>query len=693
MQLDVIQPEPQPPPAAGPAACCASPEAGASRRERIALVISTVLGITLFAVAMAGGSRWLQLALATPIVFWGGWPILSGGIAGFRSGRPGMFSLITLGVLAAWGSSTLATFAPGIFPAAFRGSDGEVAVSFESAGMIVVLVLLGQWLESRARRGTTAAIRSLMDLTPAVAERLDPADPSRSETVPLASVRVGERLRVRPGGRLPLDGRVVEGESSCDESLLTGEPMPVAKGPGDRVLGGSINGSGVLVIEAEATSDHSLLARITRLVREAHTKRAPVEQLADAISARFVPAVLVVAGITFIAWSLLAPSEGMALGLASAVSVLVIACPCALGLATPLSMTVAIGRAARSGILARSAAAVQALASAESIVFDKTGTLTEGRPQITGEGRVGSPESQTTQADESLQMAAAVESQSEHPLAAAFMQAAEARSLELPPASEVAATAGRGVSGLVEGRRVLLGSRAFLEERGLVAGSSAGAAEAAERGATLVWLAIDGAVTGWFALEDPPRPETAGVVAQLAEMGLTTAVLSGDTPAAAAALATNVGCGEAIGGLTPEAKLREIERRRLQGQRIAFVGDGINDAPALAAADVGLAVGSAADVAMETADITLLSGGLTGLPEAVRLARRTMGNVRENLALALLYNTLAIPVAAGALAPLTGTITSPMLAAAAMTASSLSVIANSLRLSRGSRGNSSPWTK
>jgi len=781
MQLDVIQPEPvvaqaAPKPCcakaevgeygwacpmhpqvarstAGTCELCGMPlepvgqDAGAAAardRERRRLAVSAALGVVLLMAAMGpmlghmlpewlGGHRlagwfervglagrtgqWIQLALATPIVFWGGWPILAGGIAGFRSGRPGMFSLITLGVLAAWGSSTLATLAPGIFPVAFRAADGTVPVSFESAGMIVVLVLAGQVLESRARRGTTAAIRALMDLSPPTAERVghvvpggchmeapgaspgmrapgppgSPATPA-AEIIPLAAVVVGDLLRVKPGGRVPVDGIVREGATACDESLLTGEPLAVEKRAGDRVLGGSINGRGAVVIEATAAAADSLVARIARLVREAHAKRAPIENLADRVAAWFVPAVLVAAVVTFLGWAMFGPQPRMALGLVSAVSVLVIACPCALGLATPLAMTVAIGRAAREGMLVRSAAAVERLAAAGTIIFDKTGTLTRGRPQIVAAGSVeeplpagGPPGPLPDFTREPLRgllaTAAAVEAASEHGLARAFLEAAAAAGLSVSPAADVEALVGRGVRGRVAGRTVLIGSDRLLAEAGIAVQRPAAGGDG---GGTVVSLADDGRLAGWFVIADEPRPEARAVVADLVARGLALHLLSGDAPAAAAAVAGSLGIPAAAGGLAPadkSARVAALVAERRAGS-VVFVGDGINDAPALAAADVGIAMGSGADVALETADVTLLSGGLAPLPRVLDLATATMRVVKQNLALAFLYNVLAIPVAAGALYPLMGHVTSPMLAAAAMTLSSLSVIANSLRLRR-----------
>ena len=787
MQLDVIQPQPAPVPVKP---CCARADVGelgwrcpmhadvtsgspgrcplcgmplepigqpggaatARRRDVVRLAVSGVLAVVLLVVAMGpmaahmlpGGlghaiadrfarlgltgraGQWIQLALATPIVFWGGWSILTGGVAGFRAGRPGMFSLITLGVVAAWGSSVLATVVPGIFPEAFREADGTVPVSFESAGMIVVLVLAGQMLESRARRGTTAAIRALMDLSPPTAERIGhrgdarqrdetvpttegascchaAASVAEAEVVPLAAVTVGDLLRVRPGGRIPVDGVIREGTTTCDESLLTGEPLPVERGSGDRVLGGALNGPGAVVVEATAPSSGSLVARITLLVREAHEKRAPIEQLADRIAAVFVPVVLAVALVTFVAWSLVGPQPRMALGLLSAVSVLVIACPCALGLATPLAMTVAIGRGARAGILARSAEAVEQLARAGAVVFDKTGTLTRGAPRLVAavlpEGTnlgPGSPPwrrsampaegTVTGSLRDLLRLVAAVEASSEHGLAKAFTASAAAAGLVLPQATAVVASVGRGIVGRVEGREVAVGNALLLQERARVdtlpPEMLAAGADGSAAGATTVFAAVDGRLAGAFVIADPVRPEASTVVAGLRSRGLDVAMLSGDAPDATRHVASLVGITDASGGLSPAGKTAHIERLRAARQdgALVFVGDGINDAPALASADVGIAMGSGADVALETADVTLLSGGLEAVPRALRLARATMAVVRQNLLLAFLYNVLAIPIAAGALYPLIGHVTSPMLAAAAMTLSSLSVIANSLRL-------------
>ncbi|MFM7109100.1 MAG: copper-transporting P-type ATPase [Planctomycetaceae bacterium] len=694
------------------------------RREVVRLGAGAVLAVALVAIAMGpmlghllpawtGGhalaawfdhvglegtrGNWVQLCLATPIVFWAGWPILAGGLAGIRAGRPGMFSLVALGVLVAWTASVVATLAPGMFPDAFRRADGSVEVFFESAGTIVVLVLLGQRLESRARRGTTAAIRALMDLAPPTAERLLPG--GGAETVPLAAVRVGDVVRVLPGGRIPVDGTIREGATTCDESLLTGEPLPAARGVGDPVLGGAINGPAAIVVEATAAVHDSLVARIARLVRDAHSRRAPVERLADRIAAIFVPAVLAIAVLTFAAWALFGPQPRLALGLVSAVSVLVIACPCALGLATPLAMTVAIGRGAREGVLVRSAEAMERLAGAGTALFDKTGTITQGRPRIVATSAGAGPAATDfaePAARDLLRLVAAVERASGHGIGTAFTAAARDLGLDVPEPRDVEAAVGRGVSGTVDGRRVLVGHAAFLEDHGVATALDGSARDVAATGATLVCAAVDGRPAGWFGIADPPRPEAAAVVAWLRRDGIAVGMLSGDSPAAARHVAAAVGIDDAAGGLAPADKAARVaESRSVAGDRaVVFVGDGINDAPALAAADVGIAMGSGADVALETADVSLLSGGLAAVPRALGLARRTMRVVRQNLLLAFLYNVLAIPVAAGALYPFVGHVTSPMLAAAAMTLSSLSVIANSLRLRRVPRhyasGTSSP---
>jgi Cu+-exporting ATPase len=756
LQLDVIQPEPAPS-AGGPKPCCARADVGeygwrcpmhpqvvaaepgpcplcgmplepigqegavaARRRELIRLAICGGLALVLVAVAMGdmaahmlpgwlGGhaiagwvdrlgltgpsGAFVQLALCTPLVFWCGWPIIAGGLAAIRAGRPTMFSLISIGVLAAWIASVVATVAPGVIPESLRRADGGVDVYYESAGMIVVLVLLGQLLESRARRGTTAAVRALLDLSPPTAERFP-----GGETVPLAAVRPGDLLRVRPGGRIPVDGTIRDGMTTCDESLLTGEPLPVARSAGDRVLGGAINGPAAIVMEATAASADSLVARITRLVREAHATRAPIEQLADRVAAVFVPMVVVIAVATFLGWLAFGPAPRLPHAIMSAVSVLVIACPCALGLATPLAMTVAIGRAARSGILVRTAEAMERLAAARTLFFDKTGTITEGRPLLVAVGEAGSPRAAPVDGSANvfhaepfrglLATAAAVEAVSEHGLARAFAAAAREAGIAVFPATNVVAAVGRGIEGDVDGRHIVLGAPAFLAARGIapLAGDPPSRAAAEAAGGTTVTMAIDGRCVGWFVIADTIRPEAHGVVAGLRGRGLHVEMLSGDAPTAVRHVATAAGIDRAQGSLSPADKANlVVARRAAAAGTVAFVGDGINDAPALAAADVGIAMGSGADVALETADVTLLSDGLAAVPRALALADRTMRIARQNLLLAFLYNVLAIPVAAGALYPVLGHVTSPMLAAAAMSLSSLSVIANSLRLAREPR--------
>ena len=756
MKLDVIQPDAMPPAPAGaspPLPCCAKPAAGElgwqcpmhpdvtasapgscpvcgmdlvpigqsttaaddAKHARRRLVICSVLAALLMVVsmtAMAGhalgwtggpvhwlagtAGNWLQLVLATPIVIWGGWPILTGGWAGFRRGRPTMFSLVGLGIAVAFLASVVATLAPGVFPGAFRRHDGSVETFFESAGMIVVLVMVGQALESRARRGTGAALRSLLDLAPPTAER----DPG-GETVPLVQVRPGDRLRVRPGGRIPTDGTVLEGTTTCDESLLTGEPLPVPRGPGDKVLGGAINGPALVVIRADTPASDALVARIARMVREAQTRRAPIEALADRAAAIFTPAVLLVALATFLGWAWFGPEPRLALGLVSAVSVLVIACPCSLGLATPLSMTVAIGRGARGGILVRSPAALESLAATGTFAFDKTGTITRGTPRLVGwialapDGQPitrsaaggGRPVPETGPERDLLRRVAAVESASEHPLARAFAAAADEAGFVLPPVTDATAVVGKGIRGRCDGAGVSVGSAGLLRDSGVSAADLEGGAiatwiaAATAMGQTIVLAAVDGRLAGGFAVADPPREEAAEVMRVLRQRGATLELLSGDTTAAAGHVGWLVGIDHASGGLSPAEKAERISALRSAGaRRVTFVGDGINDAVALAAADTGIAMGSGADVAIETADITLLSGGLAAVPRALALADATMRNVRQNLLLACIYNLLALPVAAGLLYPWLGHVTSPMLAAAAMSVSSLSVIANALRL-------------
>jgi len=676
----------------------ASTAADDAARARRRLVVCALLGGSLMAVSMTGMAGhalgmtdgivgWLagttgnvlQLLLAAPLVLWGGWPILTGGWAGFRRGRPTMFSLVGLGITVAFVASVVATVAPGLFPPAFRRHDGSVETFFESAGMIVVLVLAGQALESRARRGTGAALRALLDLAPPTAERYP-----GGETVPLGQVRPGDLLRVRPGGRIPTDATLLEGTTTCDESLLTGEPLPVARGPGDKLLGGAINGPAALVIRADTAAAGALVARIARLVREAQSRRAPIEALADRAAAVFTPAVLGLALATFLGWAAFGPEPRLALGLVSAVSVLVIACPCSLGLATPLSMTVAIGRGAREGILVRSPAALESLAATTLFTFDKTGTLTAGAPRVVGSLAVpgGAPAAHSL-----LGMVAAVETASEHPLAKAFAAAAGE---PVPPVADATAVIGRGIRGRCGDHAVVVGTAGLLGDDGIeltplqTDPAAAWVADATAAGQTLVFAAVDGHLAGAFAITDPPRDDAADVVGFLRRRGAGIELLSGDRPAAAEHLARLVGIERVAGGLSPGDKADRVTALRRQGHRVAFVGDGINDAVALAAADVGLAMGEGADVAIESADITLLSGGLAAVPRAVALADATMANVRQNLVLATVYNLVALPVAAGLLYPLLGHVTSPMLAAAAMSISSLSVIANALRL-RGGR--------
>jgi Cu+-exporting ATPase len=616
-------------------------------------------------------SRWVQFALATPVVLWAGAPFFRRGWDSVRNRSANMWTLIAIGTGAAWLFSVAATVAPGLFPADM-GPHGP-PVYFEAAAVITVLVILGQVMELAARARTGDAIRALMDLAPGTARRIGPAGEA---DVPLASVARGDRLRVRPGEAVPVDGTVLEGASAVDESLLTGEPVPVEKRPGDAVTGGTLNRSGSFVMLAGRVGAETTLARIVATVAAAQRSRAPIQSLADRVSAVFVPAVVAVAVIAFVAWWLLGPAPALAHAFVAAVSVLIIACPCALGLATPMSVMVATGRGARAGVLARDAAALERLAAVDTLVLDKTGTLTEGRPSVTAVVPAGG-----FGEDEVLALAARLERGSEHPLAAAVVAAAEARRLPIPTAEAFEAVPGRGVRGTAGGRRVALGSAGFLATLGIAAEGLAAEAEARRADGSIAMLAaIDGRAAGIIVLADPLRPGAAAAVAALRAEGLRIVIATGDGRRTAAAVAAALGLAEVHAELSPEGKLALVQRLRAEGRSVAMAGDGINDAPALAAADVGIAMGGGADVAMQSAGLTLLGGDLHALLRARRLARATMGNIRQNLAFAFLYNALGVPVAAGVLYPVLGLLLSPAIAAAAMSLSSVSVIANALRL-------------
>ena len=622
----------------------------------------------------------VELALASPVVLWGGWPFFVRAAASIRNRSPNMFTLIGLGVAVSYAYSLVATIAPGIFPAAFRTEHGTVGVYFEAAAAIVTLVSLGQVMELRARSRTGAAIRALLQLAPNTARRV--RDDAGDEEVPLEAVRPGDRLRVRPGEKIPVDGRVVEGTTAVDEAMLTGEPIPVEKGPGDRVIGATINGTGMLVVRAERVGADTLLAQIVRMVSEAQRSRAPIQRLADVVSAVFVPAVVGVAALTFVVWAMFGPSPRLAHGLVNAVAVLIIACPCALGLATPMSIMVAAGKGATLGVLFKNAEAIEVLRKVDTLVVDKTGTLTEGRPRLAAvepAGGIG--------ADELLRLAGALERGSEHPLAAAIVAGAELRGLRLPEVAAFRSTTGKGVEGVVEGKRVALGNRRHLDALGIDVADPAAAALVGERaealraeGQTVVFVAVDGRLGGLLGVADPIKASTAEAIRQLHADGIRVVMLTGDGRATAEAVGRALGIDEIVAEVLPADKAAEVKRLQAAGRFVAMAGDGVNDAPALAQAQVGIAMGTGTDVAMESAGVTLVKGDLRGIVRARALSRATMANIKQNLFFAFVYNTLGVPIAAGILYPAFGLLLSPMLAAAAMSFSSVSVIANALRL-------------
>jgi Cu+-exporting ATPase len=651
---------------------------------------SALLTLPLFALAMAEmglatrlahalppqALAWIQLALATPVVLWGGKPFFERGWLSLRTRQLNMFTLIALGTGAAWVHSLIATLAPGLYPDSFRGHGGRVPVYFEAAAVIVTLVLAGQVLELRARRRTGAAIRALLALAPPTARRQLPD--GREVDVPLASVSVGDRLRVRPGEKLPVDGVVLEGESAVDESMLSGEPIPVSKKPGDRVVGASLNGTGTLLMRAEKVGEQTLLARIVARVAEAQRSRAPIQSLADRVAAWFVPAVVVIAALTFLIWAVAGPEPRLAHALVNAVAVLIIACPCALGLATPMSIAVALGRGAAAGVLFRDAEAIERLRGIDTLVFDKTGTLTEGRPRLV----LAAPASGF---DEStlLRVAAGLERGSEHPLAAAIAEGAAQRGIQPAAAQDFRAHPGRGISGRVEGRAAALGSAAFIESQGAGLGPLAERAETLRaEGKSVVFAALDGRAAGLLAVADPIKATSPEAVRALRAEGLRLVMLTGDGRATARAVAQQLGIEEVVAEALPEQKADRVRELAEQGRRVAMAGDGVNDAPALALAEVGIAMGTGSDVAIEAAGVTLVKGDLRAILRARRLSRATLRNIRQNLFFAFGYNALGIPVAAGLLYPAFGWLLSPMLAAAAMSLSSVSVIANALRLRR-----------
>jgi len=637
---------------------------------------SHVFGVDLLPFLSASAKQWLQLLIAIPAVLWCGWPFFVRGWESLRWVRLNMFSLIALGTGTAFLYSLVATIAPGLFPTSMADAHGRIPVYFEAAAVIVALVLIGQVLELRARERTGGAIRALLDLAPKTALRVEPD--GKAGTVPLASVRVGESLRVRPGDKVPIDGTVLEGRSAVDESMLTGEPIPVEKVAGDRVTGGTLNGTGSFDMRVDRTGAETTLAQVVAMVAQAQRSRAPIQRLADTVSGIFVPAVILVAVISFFAWLLLGPEPALAYALVAAVSVLIIACPCALGLATPISIMVATGRGAHAGVLVRNAAALERLASVDTLVVDKTGTLTEGKPALTGvEAAPGFAH------DEVLRLAAALEAGSEHPLAEAILRGAEAKGLKPPKVETFEAITGQGVVGKVDGRAVLLGNARLMQGAGIDVVPLADAAEKRRsNGETVMMLGADGKLAGFVAVADPIKTGSAEAIAALHELGLKIVMATGDNVTTAKAVASQLGIDVVRAGMRPGEKLELIDDLQREGAVVAMAGDGINDAPALAEADVGIAMGTGADVAMESAGLTLLRGDLRGIVRAAQLSRATMRNIKQNLVFAFAYNALGVPIAAGVLYPAFGMLLSPMIAAAAMSLSSVSVVGNALRLRR-----------
>jgi Cu+-exporting ATPase len=621
-------------------------------------------------------SNWIQFVLATPVVLWAGWPFFVRGWQSLVTRNLNMFTLIAMGTGVAWAYSVVAVAMPDLFPPAFRGPDGSVAVYFEAAAVITVLVLLGQVLELRARESTSGAIRALLDLAPKTA-RLIRSDDSEEE-VQLDAVHVGDRLRVRPGEKVPVDGSVIEGRSAVDESMVTGESMPVTKVAGAKVIGGTINQSGALIIEAQKVGRDTMLSQIVQLVAKAQRSRAPIQRLADQVSGYFVPAVIAVAVLAFAAWAIWGPEPRFSYGFVAAVAVLIIACPCALGLATPMSIMVGVGRGAQMGVLIKNAEALEFMEKVDTLVIDKTGTLTEGKPTVTAVV----PAAGFTEA-EVLRLAASVERASEHPLAVAIVAAAEAKRLATSAVAEFDSPVGKGAVGTVDGKRIVLGNAKFLAEHAVDVAALASAAEKLRQdGATAIFAGSDGVLAGVLAIADPVKASTPAALAALKAEGVHVVMLTGDNWTTARAVARRLGNDEVEAEVLPEQKSDVVQRHKAAGKVVAMAGDGVNDAPALAAADVGIAMGTGADVAMESAGITLLKGDLIGIVRARRLSQATMRNIRQNLFFAFIYNAAGVPVAAGVLYPFFGILLSPIIAAAAMSLSSVSVVGNALRLKR-----------
>ena len=618
--------------------------------------------------------NWIQLILATPVVLWGGWPFFQRGWVSIVNRSLNMFTLIAIGIGTAFGYSLVATLFPNAFPESFRSHGGGVGVYFDAAAVITTLVLLGQVLELRARSQTGSAIKALLGLAPKTARRIGAN--GQELDVPLDEIQVGDRLRVRPGERVPVDGVVLEGSSAVDESMITGEPIPVEKHSGDRVVGATVNGTGSFVMRAERVGSETLLAQIVQMVAEAQRSRAPIQRLADVVSGYFVPAVVIIAVITFIVWSVWGPEPRMAYGLVNAVAVLIIACPCALGLATPMSIMVATGKAAQNGVLFRNAEAIEVLRKVDTLVVDKTGTLTEGKPKMVSVVTNGTIDEPTL-----LRLAASLEKSSEHPLASAIVAGARDRGVEIADAARFESITGKGVKGEIDGHRVAVGNRSLLDDFKVDAAElTANAEDLRTNGQTIMFVAVDDKPAGLIGVADPIKQTTPDAIKQLHADGIRIVMLTGDSRTTAEAVARKLGIDEVVAEVLPDQKVDVVKKFQNAGRIVAMAGDGINDAPALAMAHVGIAMGTGTDVAMKSADVTLVKGDLNGIVRARALSRATMRNIKQNLFFAFIYNSLGVPIAAGVLYPFFGILLSPMIAAAAMSFSSVSVIGNALRL-------------